>query len=578
MKRSRIIRLLGIAVIVSLLVAAIPASVVFAQWYHMVPTPTQGAIGETITITGSGFPATADPGNPQIVMIYFSSQDASVGNSIGTHVTTYKTISQITTNTLGQFNTSFVVPSTFATGGSVNPGIHYFYACCPPSNPMIQGKATFTVLGAGELSINIDEGPVDTLVQVSGSSFSASQPITIEFAGDEVEIEQGSTATGTTGSFVSHISVPEIRAGTHAIQVTVGTGTSAVVETIDFTVTPDIIISPQSGYAGTSVTISGTGFARRELVDVYYNSQTPVVSDLLTDTRGSFYTTFTVPEIAGLTAGAYAIEAEDEDFNLATTMFTLNIETEPEPTETQEPEPTETQPEPEPTETAAEIKVNSNGDTVGSIIIISGGGFTPNTEVIVKYDNTIVITATSNANGLIVTDGFFVPASKGGDHNITASDGIQTATAVFTVESEAPDIPPPLSPSMGAKIDSPMSFDWEDVTDNSKRPVTYMLQIATDEDFSSGSIVLEKTEIELSEYTLTPEEELELAGQKEPYYWRVQAIDNASNESGWTGAGEVYIAPPFSFPKWLLYTLLAVGAVLIFIIGYWLGRRTAFMY
>ena len=574
MKRSRIIRLLGIAVIVSLLMAAIPASPALAA--SIILTPAQGSIGDTVSITGSAFNPSVPP-DQQYVILYFSNQAAQLGQSIGAHVITYKMISQSVTNSTGAFSAAFTVPTKFQDNSNVIPGVHYIHACNSIAPQLIVYTTTFTVIGAGELSIDINEGTVDTLVQISGSSFSASQPINIEFAGDDVEIEDGSTTTGTNGSFASYISVPEIRAGTHTIQVTVGTGTSAISETISFTVTPDIIISPQSGYAGTSVTISGTGFARRELVDVYYNSTTPVINGFLTDTRGSFYTTFTVPEIAGLTAGAYAIEAEDEDFNVATTMFTLNIEQEPEPTETQ-PEPTETQPEPEPTDTSAEIKVNSNGDTVGSIIILSGGGFTPNSEVIVKYDDTIVITATSDANGLIVTDGFFVPASKGGDHTITASDGIRTGTAIFTVESEAPDIPPPLSPAMGAKIDSPMSFDWEDVTDNSKRAVTYALQIATDEDFSSSSIVLEKTGIELSEYTLTSEEELELAGQKEPYYWRVQAIDNASNESGWTGAGEVYIAPPFSFPKWLLYTLLAVGAVLIFIIGYWLGRRTAFMY
>jgi len=130
---------------------------------------------------------------------------------------------------------------------------------------------------------------------------------------------------------------------------------------------------------------------------------------------------------------------------------------------------------------------------------------------------------------------------------------------------------------MGVKVESPASFDWEDVTDESS-PVTYALQIATDEDFTADSIVLEKTELAKSEYILTEKEELELAGQETPYYWRVRAIDAALNEGEWTGAGEFYVAAPFAFPRWALYTLLGIGAVIIFGIGYWLGRRTAFYY
>lgn len=577
MKHVKALRILGIAVILTLLMTLIPAVPAIAQWYHMVLTPTQGAIGETINIAGSGFPATSDPANPQIALIYFSSQDATAGShSIGTHVTIYKTIGQVTTNSLGQFNISFTVPSTFATGGNVSPGAHYVYACCPPSNPMIQGKATFTVLGAGEITTDIDEGPVDSLVRITGTDFSASQPISIEFGGDEVDIEDGNTTTGTTGSFVSYIAIPETWAGTHNLSVTIGTGTSVVTETVQFEVTPDIIISPQSGEAGTSVTISGTGFARRELVDVYYHSTTQVISDLLTDTRGSFYTTFTIPEIQGLTAGAYDIEAEDADLNIASTKFTLIISQPPEPT-TQPPTETPTETPTEPAPSTAPLNISAGGNTVGSLIGISGAGFAPVTEVIIKYDDQIIATTTSDSSGLIIAT-FYAPASAAGDHVITATDGTVTGTAIFTMESDAPPAPTSPSPESGARVKSPVSFDWEDVADNSSSPVTYNLQVATDEDFTESSIVLEKTGLAYSEYTLNEAEELDLAGQEEPYYWRIQAVDIASNASDWTDGGEVYISPPFSFPKWLTYTLLAIGAVVIFILGYWLGRRTAFMY
>jgi len=131
---------------------------------------------------------------------------------------------------------------------------------------------------------------------------------------------------------------------------------------------------------------------------------------------------------------------------------------------------------------------------------------------------------------------------------------------------------------MGVKVKSPATFDWEDITDDSM-PVTYVLQIAVDDDFEAASIVMEITDIELSTYTLTEAEELKLAGRQDAYYWRIKALDGASNESEWTGAGEFYVGGAGSaFPSWALYTILGIGAVLIFGIGYWLGRRTAFYY
>jgi hypothetical protein len=573
MKHSKIYKILGIIVILSLLMAVIPATPVFAA--TLVATPASGAVGTTVTIYGTGFNPSVPPTTYQ-VLVYFSKDPASPGQYIGTNVTTYATATIQATDGSGNFSGTFTIPSTIMTT-AVTAGNYYFYACQSTNPSQILISTPFTVIGGGEIAIDIDEGPVDTLVEISGSDFSASQPIHIEFGGDEVEIEDGNTTTGTTGSFVSYIAVPEIRAGTHNIDVTIGTGTTAVVETAEFTVTPDIIISPQSGEAGISVSIVGTGFARRENVDVYYNSTTLVVS-ALTDTRGSFYTTFEIPEIAGLTAGAYSIEAEDSDLNFATTPFTLTIPQQ-EPTETQ---PTQTQPtqtQPTPTEPVpAKLQATADGNEIGSIIGINGSGFAPNSVITIKFDDTIITTTISDSNGLMPDTYFQAPAAKAGEHIITATDGVHTGTAVFVMVSVAPEVPEPLRPDPGDKVKSPVLFDWEDVTSSSTNQVTYMLQIATSEDFTVGSIVLEKSDIVSSEYTLTDAEEEELAGRSDPYYWRIQAVDAASNESGWTDAMEVYISPPFSFPKWLLYTLLAIGAVVIFVVGYWLGRRTAFMY
>ncbi len=158
-----------------------------------------------------------------------------------------------------------------------------------------------------------------------------------------------------------------------------------------------------------------------------------------------------------------------------------------------------------------------------------------------------------------------------------ATDGTNTEQFTFTVESTPPPAPEPLVPELGAKVKPPVAFDWKNVIDESV-PITYCLQIATSRDFSSDSIVVEKEGLQTSVYTVTEAEQAKLVGQADPYYWRVRAVDGAANEGEWSGTGEFYIPAPFSLPNWALYTLIGLGAVVLFVVGYWLGRRTAYYY
>jgi hypothetical protein len=79
-------------------------------------------------------------------------------------------------------------------------------------------------------------------------------------------------------------------------------------------------------------------------------------------------------------------------------------------------------------------------------------------------------------------------------------------------------------------VQAAASFDWEDVDDPSV-PVRYQVQIASDVNFVD--VILEKTLTE-SAYTLGGAETLAAVTEGSPYYWRVKAIDGATNESGWS--------------------------------------------
>jgi len=572
MKYAKILRIFSIAIILSLLVVALPATPAQALGI-LTLSPTEGSIGDTITITGTGFNKSTST-TERYAIIYFSSQEASTIDDIDSDVTIYEVARDgvYLDEEDGAFTTTFTVPDILndgATNADVTSGTYYLYLCYyyPGTTTivtLIRAAAEFTVTG-GEIIIDPDRGPVDTEVEITGTDFSGNKDITIKYDVSEVVIKAGDTQTSSGGGFTSSILIPDSTAGVHTITVTVsGSGVTA-----NFTVEPDITLEQTSGEAGDTRVVRGDGFATNSQVIIYFN-ESPMSMPLTTNILGSFLATFIVPE---LPAGPYFVRATD-GINADTAGFTITVPPPPAPAPAPTPTPTPTPSSPPPA--TAAININLTSGRIGTQLAVSGAGFEAGGTITIKYDDEEVATATANTSGIFVAV-FIVPSSKSGDHTITASDGTNTEQLTFTVESTPPPIPAPLLPLMEAKVKSPISFDWEDVTADSP-PVTYTLQIATSQDFPAVSIVLEKKALTESEYTVTEEEELKLVGQEAPYYWRIRAVDDAANEGNWTGAGQFYVVPPFTFPSWALYTLIGLGGLFLFGLGYWLGRRTAFYY
>ena len=126
---------------------------------------------------------------------------------------------------------------------------------------------------------------------------------------------------------------------------------------------------------------------------------------------------------------------------------------------------------------------------------------------------------------------------------------------------------------MDGKASAKAKFDWGEVSDDSL-PISYELQVATNGQFTTESILVYKTGLTTSEYTLADEEKLESTAEEVPYYWRVRAKDAASNASEWTSGNSFTVGFSFSMPGWLLYILMAAGAVVIFFLGVWVGKRS----
>ena len=143
-----------------------------------------------------------------------------------------------------------------------------------------------------------------------------------------------------------------------------------------------------------------------------------------------------------------------------------------------------------------------------------------------------------------------------GHHKITISGTISTVETTFTIESDAPPVPVLLDPEDGDRQSSRPSFEWQSVTDPSG--VSYTLQIATDSSFTN--LALERPGLVQSGYTPSREERLDSTDRDSPYYWRVRAVDGASNQSEWSTPRSFYV---WFLPQWAIYLLVAVVTVTI---------------
>jgi hypothetical protein len=307
----------------------------------------------------------------------------------------------------------------------------------------------------------------------------------------------------------------------------------------NFNVISSIALDPSSGALGERVTVNGTGFGGKIDVTIYFDKA--VITTGRTDKDGSFEVSFNAPVMP---SGTYDVEAEDIDGNMAKAEFTIG----------------------------AGVSLSRTEGHVGTTVTLGGIGFMVDGIVIVTYDDTEVATEVAGSNGAFSVT-FDIPASIGGNHTITASDGTNIVKCIFTMESDPPPVPGLKLPEEGSRTEAETHFDWEGVTDDSL-PVTYALQVATDEDFTTDSIVLEKESLTDSDYTITrAEEKLAPRGKETPYYWRVKAVDSASNESEWSSSGSFYVGSRFVMPRGAIYALIAIG---VGFLAFWLGRRTAY--
>jgi hypothetical protein len=162
---------------------------------------------------------------------------------------------------------------------------------------------------------------------------------------------------------------------------------------------------------------------------------------------------------------------------------------------------------------------------------------------------------------------FIAPVSVHGFHTVTAGDTLSSLQTTYSMESVPPLTPVVLSPQEISRENARPTFIWQGVIDTSG--VIYNLQIASDASFNT--IILEKEGLSTTQYNLSNTEKLESTGEDAPYYWRVQAVDLASNQSQWSTPGSFYVS---FMAAGLKYTLIVLGSLVGALGIFWLGMIT----
>jgi len=518
----RLLSRLVIAFAVCLLAIALPAAPAQADGAYIKLSPSSGVPGEEVKVRGYNF--TADTW----VDIYYYPDGSRIW------------LDDVRTDGDGDFPwVTFEVPESYTGEHDVRAYI----------GTNLQTIEEFTVEPG--LTVSPEEGAMGTTVTVEGHGFAEDEEdIELRYYPDEDDYETiaENIEADEDGWWQYSFKIPTSAKGSHKLDASGDESRLYEVEDATFEVTPGISIDESSGSVGDNITMTGSGFAADERdIEILFDGEA-VVTDIRADDTGYWEEDFEVPEMP---KGEYSVTAEGERTDKED-ISALSFEIEP------------------------CLVLSPDQGHVGMNLTVAGGGFAANKNVVIKYAASQKATASTNAKGSFSGVSFPVPEGIHGAHQVTAEDAANNvATANFTMESTPPPTPELISPPDGGRVGFigkvRPTFEWSEVSDDSG--VYYRLQIATSENVTAtGEFAdpLVSTNASVgTNYTLNATEALPYG----TYYWIMQTVDGAENESGWTAvySFRAGLLPLWGFIVIIVAIVVLIGAAVYFFV---IRRRT----
>jgi hypothetical protein len=487
------------ALVLSLIAIALPAAPAQAQCYGPLIelSPEYGPPGTRVTVYGYRFAAGG------VVDIDYD------GTALA---------KDIRTDNEGDFAYTFIIPEGYQG--------HYQILARGPYSTV---DTYFTVKPG--LTVTPDNGPPGMTVTVEGKGFASNEGgIELLYYVDDTYETIGTNITANAkGSWEATCLIPASTRGEHKLDADGAVSQFYDVQDATFQVTAGISLDKSAGFVGDTVIMSGSRFAVSEKgIQILFDGQA-VVTDVKANSQGEWEASFMVPETP---TGEHSVTAEG-DQTTKEDVGGLSLHIEP------------------------DITLSPTEGHVGTNLTVTGHGFAASEDVDIMYDGGTIETTQSNDQGSFEIT-FLAPESQSGEHLVAAGySGENHANAPFTMESVPPDRPALISPSDGSRVgligsEVAPTFRWSPVSDDSG--VHYRLQIATSPDFDEPSMIASVTGLTGTSYTI--DEALPMGS----YYWTVQAVDGAENESDWTAARSFRIG---LLPLWAFVVIIVAVVVLL---------------
>ncbi|MBW7883947.1 MAG: hypothetical protein H3C34_15160, partial [Caldilineaceae bacterium] len=380
-------------------------------------SPASGPVGTSVTVSIGAFPANTT------VNLYLGGLVRAAEAAANTVYAT------TTTDRFGNGVLRFTLPATWPDGAPIKAGKLQLLAATADFSATAGATFDFTeprptVAPVPYAVVSPDSGGPGTQVELRGGGFPANRGLNIYLG----TVVKGMTAAAAlppyvttnsdaNGNFVTTFAMPDkwpdgstVETGKLVILVATGDFSAEASATFDYfrqAPNPAIQLSPGSGGPGTLVTVSGSGFPRNTVVNVYLatlDAQTgggPLQSYAggKTDGEGRFTVTFGIPATwpngSPVSQDRLVVTAATDGFSVEVSALFVNTAPGPTWTPTPTPTPTTTPQPPTPTPTPTRmpsVQLAPQAGTAGTMVTASGSGFPANTAI---YARLAVLGASS---------------------------------------------------------------------------------------------------------------------------------------------------------------------------------------